>query len=293
MLEHPLPADAVGKLGAWLAGDGAPYADGTGEHADRYIPASWADILPWPAALAEQVGHKPTSLSRAQVLAVARTGAATATWTETLIASYVWGQGDNGYGAYRLGEILRPAPVGELLAQAVAVLATDGAVAGYRRLSGAIARLGPAFFIKFLYFAGVAVVDAPGPCPLILDQRIARVLRAYTTRLGEEIGLEEPAKLAAWLWSDGGWTSHRYDVYLRWAHVATDQLAGSTHWPLAPDLLELALFSGAWNPYKSSLGPSVSDTPSPSRSAALSGPCPGASGIPPWTRTGPCGTAPS
>ncbi|MGW6460258.1 8-oxoguanine DNA glycosylase OGG fold protein [Streptomyces sp. NPDC055078] len=98
MLERPLPSDAVGKLGTWLAGDGAPYADGTGEHAVRYIPASWAGIRPWPSALAEQVGRKPTSPSRAQVLAVAvaRTGAATATWTETLIASYAWGQGYNG-----------------------------------------------------------------------------------------------------------------------------------------------------------------------------------------------------
>ncbi|MFC8763708.1 hypothetical protein ACFUAG_23765 [Streptomyces sp. NPDC057193] len=248
MLERPLPSDAVGKLGAWLAGDGAPYANGTGEHAVRYIPGSWAGIRPWPSGLAEQVGHEPTLLSRAQVLAVARTGAATASWTETLVASYVWGQGDVGYGAHRLGEILRPAPVEAVLAQAIALLATDGAVAGYRRLSGAIAGLGPAFFTKFLYFAGGAVVDAPGPRPLILDQRVARVLRAYTTRLGEEIGLEEPAKLAAWLWSDGGWTPHRYDVYLRWAHGATDQLAGSTHWPLVPDVLELALFSGTWNP---------------------------------------------
>nr|WP_141707737.1 hypothetical protein [Streptomyces sp. PpalLS-921] len=160
--------------------------------------------------MAEQVGRRPTLLRRAQVLAVARTGAATASWTETLVASYVWGQGENGYGAHRLGEILRPAPVEAVLAQATALLAADGAVAGYRRLSGAIAGLGPAFYTKFLYFAGGVVVDAPGPRPLVLDQRIARVLRAYTTRLGEEIGLEEPAKLAAWVWSDGGWTPHRY-----------------------------------------------------------------------------------
>ncbi|WP_073734810.1 8-oxoguanine DNA glycosylase OGG fold protein [Streptomyces sp. CB02488] len=200
------------------------------------------------AELAEQVGREPTSLSRAQVLGVARTGAATASWTETLVASYVWGQGDNGYGAHRLNEILRPGPVEAVLAEAIALLATDGAVAGYRRLSGAIAGLGPAFFTKFLYFAGGAVPDAPGPRPLILDQRIARVLRAHTTRLGEGIGLEEPARLAAWLWSDGGWTPHRYDMYLRWVRGVTGQLAGSTHWPLAPDLLELALFSGAWTP---------------------------------------------
>ncbi|CAM5576594.1 hypothetical protein SBADM41S_04923 [Streptomyces badius] len=102
-------------------------------------------------------------------------------------------------------EILGPGQVEAVLAQTIALLATDGAVAGYRRLSGAIAGLGPAFFTKFLYFAGGAVVDAPGPRPLILDQRIARVLRAYTTRLGEGIGLEG-RQLAAWPWSDGGWT---------------------------------------------------------------------------------------
>ncbi|MEV6474920.1 hypothetical protein [Streptomyces sp. NPDC051657] len=238
----------MGKLGAWLAGDGAPNANGTGAHAVRYIPASWAGIQPWPSALVERVGGKPIALSRAQVLAVARTGAAASSWTETLIASYVWGQGVNGYGAHRLGKILRPAPVEEVLAQTVAVLAADGAVAGYRRLSGAIAGLGPAFFTKFLYFAGGAVADIPGPRPLILDQRIARVLRAYTTRLGEETGLEEPVELAAWLWSDGGWTPHRYDTYLRWTHRATEQMAEATHWPLTPDLMELALFSGVWTP---------------------------------------------
>ncbi len=37
---------------------------------------------------------------------------------------------------------------------------------------------------------------------------------------------------------------------------------------------------------------SRSDTPSPSRSAARSGPCPSRSGTPPWTRTARCARAP-
>ncbi|WP_432185682.1 hypothetical protein [Streptomyces tendae] len=87
----------------------------------------------------------------------------------------------------------------------------------------------------------------------MLDQRIARVLRAYATRIGQETGLEEPARLAKWLWSDGGWTPHRYDIYLKWTHGAATQLTGSAHRPpFAPDLLELALFGGAWNPSESS-----------------------------------------
>jgi hypothetical protein len=53
-----------------------------------------------------------------------------------------------------------------------------------------------------------------------------------------------------WQWSDGGWTSARYDVYLRWAHQAAAQLFaqlrldGRTE-PQRPHLIELALFRGA------------------------------------------------
>ncbi|MBY8840392.1 hypothetical protein [Streptomyces sp. SP2-10] len=175
-------------------------------------------------------------------------------WTETLVASYVWGQGDNGYGAYRLGEILRDSSAEAVLGRAVAVLADDGAVAAYRELRGAIRGLGPAFFTKFLYFIGGAVPDVPGPRPLVLDQRIARVVRAYATQVGQEAGLEQPARLATWLWSDGGWTPHRYSVYLRWMHGATEQLTRSAHWPPTPDLLELALFRGAWTPQRAPAG---------------------------------------
>jgi hypothetical protein len=78
----------------------------------------------------------------------------------------------------RLKEVLRGVPVEAALAHAVTTLADDGAVAAYRQLRGAIQGLGPAFFTKFLYFAGDALTDVPRPRPLILDQRIARVLRA-------------------------------------------------------------------------------------------------------------------
>ncbi|WP_353051355.1 hypothetical protein [Streptomyces sp. Caat 7-52] len=64
----------------------------------------------------------------------------------------------------------------------------------------------------------------------------------------------QPARLATWLWSDGGWTPHRYSVYLSWMHGATEQLTRSTHWPPTPDLLELALFRGAWTPQRAPAG---------------------------------------
>ncbi|MFD7409539.1 hypothetical protein ACFV7R_44605 [Streptomyces sp. NPDC059866] len=248
MLQRPLPPDAAVQLGAWLAGNGAQYAGEIGAHAVGYVPAAWAGIEPWPALLADRTGGGRAAVSRAQVMAVARAGAVSSSWRETLVASYVWGQGGNGYGPHRLGQILHGPSVQTQLARAVAMLADEGAVAAYRSLRGAIPGLGPAFFTKFLYFAGAARLELPGPRPLILDQRIARVVRAYAIRVGQKAGLAEPAGLAGWLWSDGGWTAHRYDIYLGWMHAATGQLAATTHWPFAPDLLELALFGGAWNP---------------------------------------------
>ncbi|MEU6339414.1 hypothetical protein ABZ883_00445 [Streptomyces sp. NPDC046977] len=252
MLERPLPPDAVVALESWLAGDGAFYAHGTGTHAVGYIPAAWADIEAWPASLADRTQKQRTLLSRAEVLMVARAGWQTSNWTETFVASYIWGQGSNGYAAYRLSQLLGPATE-EVLTEATKVLANDGAVVAYNALRGAICGLGPAFFTKFLYFAGSAISDLAGPAPLILDQRIARVVRAYATRLGGELGLEEPARLAKWLWSDGGWTAYRYNVYLRWAHGAAEQLACTTLWSETPDSLELALFSGVWDPERSAL----------------------------------------
>lgn len=44
MLKHPLLAEALGQLEAWLVGNGARYADGTSPHAVHYAPASWSGI---------------------------------------------------------------------------------------------------------------------------------------------------------------------------------------------------------------------------------------------------------
>lgn len=62
--------------------------------------------------------------------------------------------------------------------------------------------------------------------------------------------MPDAADVAAWIWSDTGWTSHRYDVYLRFMTAAADRAArAGTGRPWSrPDLLELALFEGAWDP---------------------------------------------
>ena len=257
-----LPPTAVRALGLWLAGSGARYATGAGGHAVEYVPAHWSGVEPWPVELPERSRTAPARISRDQVVAATRGAAERSQWSEALVASYVWGQGRNGYGPHRLKEILAEPTVDDALAVAAATLRGEGAVAAYHGLHGAVKGLGPAFFTKFLCFLDQSHVldqgysldlatDAPvAPRALILDQRIARVMRAHATRVGADMALASASDVAAWIWSDGGWTSHRYGMYLGWIHSATEQLASAgIGWPASrPDVLELALFDGVWNP---------------------------------------------
>ncbi|MEV0210672.1 hypothetical protein AB0H97_36365 [Streptomyces sp. NPDC050788] len=248
MLAHPLPADAVQQLEAWRAGRGASHGSEAGTHAVHYAPASWTGIQPWPGQLADRTQPGLTALSRDLVREVAQADSTSGEWMDTLVASYVWGQGRNGYGPHRLHTILQRTSLRTVLSRAVAELTVNGAVAAYRVMRGAIGGLGPAFFTKFLYFAGAGLPQVPGSRPLILDRCIARVLRAHAMRAGQEAGFEQPARLAAWLWSNGGWSAHRYGIYLQWLHCATGSLVHAASCSAAPDLLELALFYGGWDP---------------------------------------------
>ncbi|MEV2192033.1 hypothetical protein AB0I02_13720 [Streptomyces phaeochromogenes] len=257
-----LPPTAVRALGLWLAGSGAQHAAGAGGHAVEYKPAHWSGVEPWPVELPERSRTRTARISRAQVVVATRGAAERSQWSEALVASYVWGQGRIGYGPHRLKEILAEPTVDGALAMAGDTLRREGAVAAYDGLRGAVKGLGPAFFTKFLYFLDQAYLldqvslpdlatDVPdAPRALILDQRVARVMRAHATRVGADMGLASASDVAAWIWSDGRWTSHRYGVYLKWIHSATGQLASvGIGWPGSrPDVLELALFDGVWNP---------------------------------------------
>ncbi|MFE2101571.1 hypothetical protein [Streptomyces sp. NPDC059468] len=119
---------------------------------------------------------------------------------------------------------------------------------GVRALKGQAPGLGPAYFTKFLYFAGLALEPVPGMRPLILDQVLARRLRQMAAAVGRECGHDPDGSIAAWVWSDGNWTPHRYRVYISFMHAAADQLAAHEGWPsgAAPDLLECALFTTGW-----------------------------------------------
>ncbi|MFI9268617.1 hypothetical protein ACIG5C_30150 [Streptomyces werraensis] len=150
-----------------------------------------------------------------------------------------------GSGPAALRKILDFDGLDAALAAAVTALREHGAAEAYAALRGQVPGLGPAFFTEFLYFTGIAVPPARGPRPLILDRVLSRRLRQLAAAVGRESGHDVDGSVAAWVWSDGNWSPHRYRVYLAFIHAAAKQLAAEDSWPsgAAPDLLECALFT--------------------------------------------------
>lgn len=181
----------------------------------RFDPARWKRLLPdsalWPAEL-DDVGNVVT---RKTVFAVCGNGDV----TRGLLAACVWGAGTGAQSVHRRVRVFthnEPGVLGFRLAAALEVLRETGPVAAYDALRGRlrIAFLGPAFFTKFLYFAGYDTEAEPRP--LILDRFVADGLRAG--------------------WPRTGWTSAQYGEYLRHAQTWARE-SGTT-----PDAVELALF---------------------------------------------------
>ncbi|WP_408993448.1 hypothetical protein [Streptomyces sp. 1268] len=250
MLELLLPISAVESLGQWLADPerGRRYANGSGPHTIPYAPSTWMAVTPWPTTFADRAAADSASVSRAEVVAAVRAAEQSESWAEAFVATQVWGYGVTGYGPYRTRQVLAQPGAEAVLAEAVSLLVDEGAVVAYEVLN-TLDGLGPAFLTKFLYFAGQALPDVEGPRPLILDSVLAGVLRRHATKVGRAVGYEWSEAIAKWIWRDNGWSSHRYDVYLRWMYAANERLAAaSIDWPAAPDVLELALFSAAWDP---------------------------------------------
>jgi hypothetical protein len=147
------------------------------------------------------------------------------------LASYIWGQGTNGYGRARLERIIRQTPPAQLsvvLDEARACLTECGPIGAYAHLRGAgtactVPHWGPAFFTKLLYFAHTG--SAPGSA-LILDNLTA-------TAVGATTGLPHFVN------KRGGsvrWTAYRYGVYLAWMNLVAAEL------DVPPDFLEYVLF---------------------------------------------------
>lgn len=258
---EPLTVSQVQSFRGWVGQCAMGSSTVEDAVADKVIPLNaekWSDYLRDSPGLQDLVANR-TGITRRDVSQVALESLRTRKWTPLFTASYAWGQGLNGYGPSRLSRIVATAAQRDIdlevtLAEAVAAMREGAATDGYARLRGALPWFGPAFFTKFLYFAGAVAPPAKGPAPLILDAVVAKQLRAVVaSRLAQlapnnEAGAKADT-LAEWLWSDGGWTVHRYGVWLDFAEKATDQLSREVAgWPKRTDTFEFAVFSGQLEP---------------------------------------------
>jgi hypothetical protein len=253
MAARLLPDAVVRALGHWWKVNASAYADGTpGAHTIRYTPSRWAQIAPWPKALAPTSADGDAAVSRAEVASAVAHALRRAAFREALVATYVWGKGKRGTpggsGPATLQKILAFNGLDAALATAVTALREHGAPQAYAALQGQVPGLGPAFFTKFLYFTGIALPPVHGVRPLILDRVLSSRLRWMAVAVGRESGHDVDGSVAAWVWSDGNWSPHRYQVYLSFMHAAAGQLAAGDSWPSGapPDLLECALFTTSW-----------------------------------------------
>lgn len=196
----------------------------------------WAQVIPANAW--------PSGLPRTGVLCCRDVFATAGHWSAghitvraLLAASCMWGNGSAGYGPSRTLTALRADPKGDKLEHNLEPLrgqhpseadlrsAYQSSTARRRRTCAA---LGAAFFTKVLYFAGYRR-GVGGVQPLILDRRVARHLPPAAGS----------AHARRW-----GWPSEHWIAYLRWA---ADQ-ATRTVFGGEPDAVEMALFSGEWEP---------------------------------------------
>lgn len=258
LLERSLTEQQRDRLLAW-AGTHEAAAGGVENIVESHTVSlkadTWRDLLKDAPDLL-QAATKTGGISRKDVTAVATSSADTDEWVPLLNASYAWGQGRNGYGPSRLRAIHAGAAsagvdIETTLNEAVDTMRAGTAVDAYARLDGAIPDLGPAFFTKFLYFAGTRVAPASGPAPLVLDAVVAGRLASLTAARAAAAGLPDPDGLSSWLWTNTDWSPYRYGVWLDYAQAATRQLVPRNPeehaWPDRADLVELALFQGIVN----------------------------------------------
>lgn len=257
---EPLSPAQVQPLGSW-ANDAVVRASSVEHFVEEQAivvdAAAWKSHLKGTLRLEGVIQHG--AITRRSVVGVAHESARAGQWTPLLHASYAWGQGKNGYGPSRLTRIKEEADragvdIEATLSDAVERMQVGTAVDGYGRLQKAIPWLGPAFYTKFLYFAGAVAPPAEGPGPLILDAVVAAQVQGFVAARfaanesdPRKVRLAKP--LAAWLWSSAGWSAYRYGIWLEFADAATTQLRTAIPtWSPKADAFELAVFSKQLKP---------------------------------------------
>ncbi|SNS69878.1 hypothetical protein SAMN06893096_106261 [Geodermatophilus pulveris] len=191
-----------------------------------FKPERWAsvsqDLPPYCTASGK--------ISRGDLFTIASRGRDDDVLWQLFAASYVWGQGNNGYGLARLKRILSVTPKDQLVAlirEAFSAGDRHGPMAAYDVLRGehryraAGPHWGAAFFTKALY---IGLRNGPAS-PLILD----RVMARRVSKLSDMPHL---------LYRGFGynWSPYRYGVYLAWMRQTAKKF------DVKPELLEFALF---------------------------------------------------
>ena len=234
-------AAQVDQLREWMRKD-AVHAN-PDLHRIRVKASNWAGVAGpyWPGARGEAGQWLPVTRRDLFDLADDCLGGS---WMPLMSAAFAWGHGNIGYGPARLRSILEkndPAQIELVLAEAVAALSRKGTEAAYRVLrptrANVVWGLGPAFFTKFLYFAGWRM-EITDPKPLILDAQVAASVRVIAQSVYTRAGIDDD--MASWLWPKGNWWAYRYGQYIELAHRLASLLPDDL--PHRPDVLEFALF---------------------------------------------------
>lgn len=257
LLDQSFGPEQLAQLKA-LQTDKAPDWASSSEHAIAIDPNRWSSSCPELTTMVSADG----TLSRHSITELAADCSRSGIWEPLMRVSYAWGSGNTGYGPFRLDSILEAREtLEETLQRAVRHLRENGAVSAYAFLRGQqseayrtqdgtqrVPGWGPAFFTKFLHFAGTAVCH-PGPAPLILDARVARTLRALAAEANQGLDLPSdvsPDELARWGWGAGGWWAGRYLTYLEFVERRVPEAEqGIESWPKDdPAMIEFALWHG-------------------------------------------------
>ncbi|MFI1422353.1 hypothetical protein ACH4VX_31185 [Streptomyces sp. NPDC020731] len=207
---------------------------------ERWLPRV-PDTTWWPAELdaCPRVGRWPR-VNRRTVLGMAGGVGTVEGRRHLLVAALVWGTGTKAWSVDRRGRVFAntsAARIDDRIAAVLAVLREKGAVAAYYACNNDqhIAYLGPAFFTKFLYFAGHENPTGHRR-PLILDSVVSRALR------DREAVAED--------WPLNGWSTKQYAHYLDTVHEQAESAR------VMPDVVEAAWFAHGKRLPRSGPGPS-------------------------------------
>lgn len=131
----------------------------------------------------ERILSEHKVLSRASILAIKDPNESTQ-WRRIFIASLMWGYGTQGLRyhnkifAYIANVLNESSSLGGRLANCSKFLVNHNIAGAYQELEG-MKGIGPAFFTKYLYFAGRSL-ETTDEYPLILDSQIAQSLALIT-----------------------------------------------------------------------------------------------------------------